>query len=311
MAEFGQDGVEHDAAERIVLDAEQMQRPRRARRQVAVGSRHDGHRTLGRRHHDAERKNGAAAAPLRHDDVAAHGARELLDRRQPKPGAAEPRCDRDIGLRERPEQALDLAEREADATVGHREGDADLALRARAAATPASVTLPCSVNFTALSIRFSSAARSRTGSPTANAGSFSEISTDDCRPFAAARPVSESPALRASVRRSKKSWRTASPGPLLRAASTNKVARLARCSAPALMVSTQRRSRSSRSDVAKQIADRQNAGQRRAHLVCKGRQCGFDHARPGRRFPRGALFRSHAGYALLLRLLFGQPCCTP
>ena len=38
-----------------------------------------------------------------------------------------------------------------------------------------------------------------------------------------------------------------------RAASTNNVARLARCSAPALMVSTQRRSRSSRSDVASRL----------------------------------------------------------
>ncbi len=56
-----------------------------------------------------------------------------------------------------------------------------------------SATPPCSVNFTALSIRFSSAARSRTGSPTTSAGSFSEISTWDCRPFAAARPASESP----------------------------------------------------------------------------------------------------------------------
>ena len=116
-----------------------------------------------------------------------------------------------------------------------------------------SVTLPCSVNLTALSIRFSSAARRRTGSPTANAGSFSEISTDDVRPLAAARPVRESPALRASVRRSKKSCRTCRPGPPLRAASTNSVARLARCSAPALMVSTQRRSRSSRSEVASRL----------------------------------------------------------
>ena len=145
------------------------------------------------------------------------------------------------------------AKREADAAVGHREGDADpCPWRARSGDT-CSATLPCSVNFTALSIRFSSAARSRTGSPTANAGSFSEISTDDCRPFAAARPASESPALRASVRRSKKSCRTVSPGPRLRAASTNRVARLARCSAPALMVSTQRRSRSSRSEVASRL----------------------------------------------------------
>ena len=79
----------------------------------------------------------------------------------------------------------------------------------------------------------------------------SEISTWHCRPFAAARPASESPALRASIRRSKKSCRTPTAAWPLLAASTNRVARLARCSAPALMVSTQRRSRSSRSDVAR------------------------------------------------------------
>ncbi len=112
-----------------------------------------------------------------------------------------------------------------------------------------SATPPASVNFTALSIRFSSAARSRTGSPITSAGSFSEISTSACRPLAAARPASESPALRASARRSNRSCRIpAAASPL--AASTNKVAKLARCSAPALMVSTQRFSRSSRSDVA-------------------------------------------------------------
>ena len=43
------------------------------------------------------------------------------------------------------------------------------------------------------------------------------------------------------------------PAPRPFAASTNNVARLARCSAPALMVSTQRRSRSSRSDVASRL----------------------------------------------------------
>src|SRR5216684_4006052 len=117
----------------------------------------------------------------------------------------------------------------------------------------ASATPPASVNFTALSIRFSNAARRRTGSPTTSAGSSSEISTWDCRPFAAARPASESPALRASTRRSKKSCRTPAAARPPFAASTNNVARLARCSAPALMVSTQRRSRSSRSDVASRL----------------------------------------------------------
>ena len=113
----------------------------------------------------------------------------------------------------------------------------------------ASATPPWSVNLTALSIRFSSAARSRTGSPITSAGSLSEISTRNSNARAAALPASESPTLRASERRSNTSRRTAAALPP-RAASTKSVARLARCSAPALMVSTQRRSRSLRSEVA-------------------------------------------------------------
>ena len=120
-----------------------------------------------------------------------------------------------------------------------------------------SATPPCSVNFTALSIRFSSAARRRTGSPTTSPGSFWEISTTAWRPLAAARPASESPALRASVRRSNKSCRSMLPPPPpfpvplpVLAASTNRVARFARCSAPALIVSAHRLSRSPRSEVA-------------------------------------------------------------
>ena len=124
-----------------------------------------------------QREGGSAAAPLRNGDVATHRARQLLHRRQSKPGTAEARGDADIGLRERPEQALDLGEREPDPAVGNRKRNADLALCGRAIGSTASATPPCSVNFTALSIRFSSAARRRTGSPTTSAGSFSEIST--------------------------------------------------------------------------------------------------------------------------------------
>jgi hypothetical protein len=72
-----------------------------------------------------------------------------------------------------------------------------------------SATAPWSVNLTALSIKFSSAARRRTESPTTSAGNLSEISTLACRPLAAARPASESPALRASARRSNRSSRPA------------------------------------------------------------------------------------------------------
>ncbi len=143
-----------------------------------------------------------------------------------------------ISLSERPIPLSEIANATLSLPVAPRIG------------STASATPPASVNLTALSIRFSSAARRRTGSPTTSAGSFSEISTCDCRPLAAARPASESPALRASARKSNRSCRIpAATSPPL-AASTNNVARLARCSAPALMVSTQRRSRSSRSDVA-------------------------------------------------------------
>jgi len=53
----------------------------------------------------------------------------LLDRRQPKARATEARRDGDIGLRERAEQPLDFGERQPDAAVRHREGDAHLAFR--------------------------------------------------------------------------------------------------------------------------------------------------------------------------------------
>jgi hypothetical protein len=135
-----------------------------------------------------------------------------------------------------------------------------------------SVTLPWSVNFTALSIRFSSAARRRTGSPTANAGSFSEISTDDARPLAAARPVRESPALRASVRRSKKSCRTCSPGPPLSRRIDEQRGKARQMfgagldgvdPAPLALIEVGGR---------EQVADRQDAGERRADLMRKGGQ---------------------------------------
>ena len=71
-----------------------------------------------------------AAAPRRDHDVATHRARDLLDRRQPESGAAKTRSNADIGLRERPEQPLDLVERETDAAVRDRKRNADLALGA-------------------------------------------------------------------------------------------------------------------------------------------------------------------------------------
>ena len=253
MAEFGEDRIEHDAAERIVLDAENAQR----RAPASTAHRH-------------RRPNWPPSAPWRGSSVTVSVKVVPPPRRcattmsppiarascftddSPSPAPPKREAMRDIGLRERAEQPLDLVQREADPAVGNRKGDADLAFAAAHRRDRRARRRRCSVNFTALSIRFSSAARRRTGSPTTSAGSFSEISTWDCRPLAAARPASESPALRASARRSNKSCRTpAARDRRCCAASTNKVARLARCSAPALMVSTQRRSRSSRSEVAR------------------------------------------------------------
>jgi len=129
MTELGQDRVEHDAAERIVLDAEDAQRLRRRRRPFH-GAQAGRVLRLGAGQRHRQREGGSAAAPLRHGDVAPHRARDLFHRGQSEPGAAEARGDRDIGLRERTEQPLDLVEREPDPAVGNRKGDADLALAA-------------------------------------------------------------------------------------------------------------------------------------------------------------------------------------
>ena len=104
----------------------------------------------------------------------------------------------------------------------------------------------------------------------------------------------------------------AEAGPLLRAASTNSVARLARCSAPALMVSTQRRSRSPRSEVASRllIARMPVSGVRTSWANAASAASTMPGA--GQRLSAGrACFAPTRGYALLLRLLLGQPCCTP
>jgi len=131
MAEFGQDRVEHDAAERIVLDAEDAERAGLPRGGIDVGTRDDRHRSLWPRQHDSQGEGGAAATPGHNRDVAPHRTGQLLHRAQPEPGSAEARRDVDVGLRERPKQALDLGERKPDAAVGDREGDTDRAFRAR------------------------------------------------------------------------------------------------------------------------------------------------------------------------------------
>ena len=129
MTEFGEHRIEHHPAERIVLDAENAQAPPLSRRRNGIGIRTGGLRRPGADQGDAQGEGGAAAAPRRHFDVAAHRPRQRLHRGKPEAGAAEARGDRDIGLRERTKQPLDLVQRQTDSAVGNRKGDTDLAPR--------------------------------------------------------------------------------------------------------------------------------------------------------------------------------------
>jgi len=78
MAEFAQDRVEHDAAEWIVLDAEDAQRRHLLRRQIIASLLIRGCHGFrpGQGHREGE--GGSPAVALRHRDVAAHAAGELL-----------------------------------------------------------------------------------------------------------------------------------------------------------------------------------------------------------------------------------------
>ena len=141
-----------------------------------------------------------------------------------------------------------------------------------------SATLPWSVNFTALSIRFSSAARRRTGSPTANAGKlFGNIDRRFqalCR-RAAGQRIAGIARQRAQVEKilpHLESGAAASRG-------VDKQRRKARQMfgarldgvdpAPFALIEVGGR---------EQIADGQDAGERRADLMRKGGQRGLDHA---------------------------------
>ncbi len=126
--------------------------------------------------------------------------------------------------------------------------------RAAAAACASSRTAPCAVNFTALSMRFSSAARSRTGSPSRNSGMSSATAASARRPLVPARAASVS--LNASMRRRGRNiscCNVSDPIPaclLALAASMTSVVSEARCSALSLMPAAQRRSRSPRLELA-------------------------------------------------------------
>src|ERR1700689_1994802 len=123
------------------------------------------------------------------------------------------------------------------------------------AARASSRTAPRSVNFTALSIRFSIAARNRAASPTSISGKSAATFTSAVRPLVSARAASVSDS--ASInRRGRKACCCSVSAPAsalvvsILAPSMAKVVSAARCSALVLMPAAQRRSRSPRLELA-------------------------------------------------------------
>src|SRR5262249_43032487 len=115
---------------------------------------------------------------------------------------------------------------------------------------PSRRTLPRSVNLTALSIKFSSAARRRTGSPIAASGNLSEMLAASSSPLASARAASDAASASARRRGEISSRRNTRPLASARAASTMSAVSRARCSAVLLIAVAQRRSRPPSSELA-------------------------------------------------------------
>jgi hypothetical protein len=111
-------------------------------------------------------------------------------------------------------------------------------------------TLPRSVNLTALSIRFSSAARNRSGSPITASGNSLEMLVSAASPLASARAASEAASASARRRGRMSSRRSTRRLASARAASTMSEVKAATCSAVLLIAVAQPRSRSPRSEVA-------------------------------------------------------------
>ena len=135
VAEFGEDGVEDDAAVRIVLGAQHCKAARRHGRLLraarfaaasagAIGS-------------TAEKRNDeprpGVLVTVRSPPIS---LARSLDHGEAEAGAAVAARDVGVRLRERTEQPLDLGAREPDAAVGDGEDEFDAAARARAAAAP-------------------------------------------------------------------------------------------------------------------------------------------------------------------------------
>ena len=184
--------------------------------------------------------------------------------------------------------------------------------RAAGAAVTVRATPPRSVNFTALSIRFSSALRSRTASPIDARRQIVRRWKSRRRATCPRRARSAT----APPHRPDRAARTApgcstSPPPPALAASTTSVVSRARCSAASLIAAAQPPLALRQIGRQQQFGQRQNAGQRRADVVGEtGERDLGRRATTARRVARDALFRARR-LGLLLSLAFGTrppPC---
>ena len=153
---------------------------------------------------------------------------------------------------------------------------------ARAART-SSRTPPRSVNFTALSMRFSSAARSRTASPTKSSGTSSAMLMSAARPLASARAASEfGEAFNQMPRPESFRCSRSAPASAL-AASIIKRRERGEMLGAAFDAGSPAPLAFAEIGAGQQFAERQDAGERRADVVGVGRQRSFRLREPAAR----------------------------
>jgi len=211
MAEFGQDGIEHDRG-RTDLSSTLSSRncgcgPENP---PVVGGSWRAFGALARVRVTAQREGSPAAAARRDDDIAApsRGARFCLTDDRPEPGAPPKRCAMPtLACENGRNRRLISPSARPIAAIRYYKGDADPAFgspqrrcRQRDHARFGELHGVCRSGFPG-------AARSRTGSPTTNAGRLLGDFDGRLQAFLPPpRPASESPAPRASTRRSNRSW---------------------------------------------------------------------------------------------------------
>ncbi len=156
-----------------------------------------------------------------------------------------------------------------------------------------SLTAPRSVNFTALSMRFSSAARSRTGSPTSMSGRSSAIATSTRRPLVSARAASESASASITRRGRKASSRSVKRAGIGAGGVDHQRRQGCKMFGAAFDAVGPAPFALAEIGACQQFAERQDAGQRGADVVGEGRQrdlVGAGDRRPApRRTPRLSL----------------------